>query len=164
MTIGGAKRTDVLSPEQRKHCMSRIRSSNTRPEITLRKALWHKGLRYRIRSKVLGKPDIAFVSSKVAVFVDGCFWHCCPMHSVRPQTNTRFWVNKLHRNSERDAEVNAKLAKLGWRVLRFWEHEVEDDAEAVASRIASVIKRRSRQVGRNVRCRKERPARQETGQ
>ncbi len=90
------------------------------------------GLRYRLRTKVFGSPDIVFVSAKVAVFVDGCQWHCCPDHWVRPKSNVEFWDRKFDRNRARDAEVNALLRKQGWRILRFWEHQVERSCELVA--------------------------------
>ena len=107
--------------------MSRIRGRDTGPELALRRAAWKAGLRYRLNHSLPGKPDLVFVKAKVAIFVDGCFWHGCPEHSVKPQTNSQFWEKKLRRNIERDREVNERLAAGGWTVLRFWEHDVTRD-------------------------------------
>lgn len=134
------KRTDVLTPAQRRHCMSQIRGRDTKPELLLRNVLWRMGLRYRLRSKVGGRPDLVFPSARVAVFVDGCQWHCCPDHWVRPKSNTEFWDRKFKKNRIRDTRVNKVLRGQGWRVLRFWEHEVEKNSEAVARRILAVVK------------------------
>jgi DNA mismatch endonuclease, patch repair protein len=105
--------------------MSAIRSKNTAPEVAIRKVLWAKGLRYNIH---YGKEkiDIAFPSKKVAVFVDGCFWHGCPIHSHLPKSNEKYWLPKLKKNIERDKEMTIKLETDGWKVLRFWEHELKE--------------------------------------
>lgn len=125
--------TDVLTPAQRSRCMSRVKSEDTKPELRLRSALWAAGLRYRLRYKLPGKPDVVFPSARLAVFVDGCFWHSCPLHATRPKTNASFWASKLRENVERDDRVNAKLRENGWRVLRLWQHEVTSNlGEAVA--------------------------------
>jgi DNA mismatch endonuclease (patch repair protein) len=107
----------------RSKIMRSIHSKNTSPELKLRKALWSRGFRYRIH---YGKEkiDIAFPSKKVAIFVDGCFWHGCPIHSHLPKTNTAYWTPKLRKNIERDNVANKKLKSNGWSVLRFWEHEL----------------------------------------
>lgn len=105
--------------------MSAIHSKNTKPELVLRKALWAKGLRYRIHYGA-EKIDIAFPSRKVAVFVDGCFWHGCPIHSHLPKSNKEYWAPKLKKNMLRDEQTTRKLTQEGWRVLRFWEHEYSD--------------------------------------
>lgn len=116
---------DRISKEQRSKVMSSIRSKDTVPEITLRKALWARGLRFRVHYGP-EKIDIAFPSRKVAVFVDGCFWHGCPEHSHMPETNVGYWGPKLVRNKERDAATTRKLESEGWKVVRVWEHEVND--------------------------------------
>jgi DNA mismatch endonuclease, patch repair protein len=116
---------DKISKKERSKVMSAIRSTNTKPELKLRKALFTKGYRYRIhygKSKI----DIAFPPKKIAIFVDGCFWHGCPLHSHVPQTNVEYWRPKLQRNKERDLAVNACLQNDGWLVLRFWEHELDN--------------------------------------
>lgn len=134
--------TDVLTSEQRRHCMSRVRGKNTKPEVALRKALWAKGLRYRLHYKLPGKPDIVFVSAWVAVFVDGCFWHGCPLHGSIPATNKRFWKKKLARNMERDREVIEMLSGSGWLVMRFWTHELKDDLDKVVRNITKEVLKR----------------------
>lgn len=93
---------DVLTKEQRSYCMSQIRGKNTKPEVILRKALWSMGYRYRIKNKLPGKPDLIYPSLKVAIFVDGCFWHKCPKHFQPPKTRQIFWENKINANVERD--------------------------------------------------------------
>lgn len=133
--------TDVMTPEQRSRNMSRIRGRDTGPEIRLRKRLWKQGYRYRINHPALpGKPDLAFMGSRLAVFVDGCFWHGCPLHCTQPKTNAEFWRRKIKRNIQRDREVDAQLAALGWRVLRIWEHEVEEDVDDAAERVIKALR------------------------
>lgn len=132
--------TDVLTPSQRSYCMSQIKGRDTKPEILLREALWAMGLRYRLKSKVTGKPDLVFAGAKVAVFVDGCQWHCCPEHWVRPKSNTDFWDGKFKKNQNRDIAVNRLLVEQGWTVLRFWEHEVAKQCEVVADKIFCVVR------------------------
>jgi DNA mismatch endonuclease, patch repair protein len=144
--------TDVLTPEQRSYCMSRIRGRDTKPEIHLRMALWSMGLRYRLKSKIIGKPDLVFPGARVAVFVDGCQWHCCPQHWVRPKSNTAFWDRKFDKNRRRDAKVNERLAIEGWKVLRFWEHDVERNCGGVVAKISRKVSSRLRiQCGRKKR-------------
>jgi len=130
---------DVLTREQRSYNMSRIRGQNTKPEIILRKALWAAGLRYRIKNRLPGRPDIVFPSAKVAVFVDGCFWHGCPEHMTWPKNNADFWRQKIQRNMERDKEVGDRLEVLGWKLLRFWEHEIKSNTDSVAKQIDAAI-------------------------
>ena len=100
---------------------------DTTPEMAIRRALWHAGLRYRVQYKVPGLPrrkvDIAFTRQKVVVQVDGCFWHGCPEHGTVPDRNSEWWRWKISRNQTRDADTDAKLSALGWRVIRIWEHE-----------------------------------------
>lgn len=113
---------------ERSALMRRIRAANTKPEVALRKVLWHIGLRYRLHDKTLpGKPDLAFRRWKVVVFVDGDFWHGHDWEQQKSKIkkNAAFWVPKIERNMQRDREVNAALAQMGWHVLRVWEHEVE---------------------------------------
>ncbi|ABC32373.1 DNA G:T-mismatch repair endonuclease [Hahella chejuensis KCTC 2396] len=136
-------KTDVLTPEQRKLCMSKIRGKNTKPELLLRKALWSIGLRYRLQGKITGRPDLIFSGPKVAVFVDGCFWHGCPEHYRTPQNNQAFWKEKLRRNMCRDKAVNRILVDNGWLVVRLWEHEVKSDLECCVSRILAALRKQA---------------------
>lgn len=105
--------------------MARVKGKNTSPERILRSALWRAGLRYRLNYKVpAGRPDIVFPGPKVAVFVDGCFWHGCPIHYSRPRSREEFWSQKLAANTERDSRLTLRLEALGWIVVRVWEHEI----------------------------------------
>lgn len=124
---------DVLTKEQRHKNMSHIRSNDTKPEILLRKALWHKGLRYRKNYKKLpGTPDIAINRYHIAVFVDGDFWHARG-HQEHPgeqiASHKKYWQKKLERNVERDREVNDALTEMGWLVFRFWESDIKKDLQ-----------------------------------
>lgn len=121
---------DTVSKEKRSKIMSAIHSKNTKPEIELRKALWAKRLRFR---KYFGKEriDIAYPKQKIAVFVDGCFWHGCPIHSHIPKSNQKYWIPKLKKNIERDHAKNKRLEIEGWKVLRFWEHELVNCNEVI---------------------------------
>jgi DNA mismatch endonuclease (patch repair protein) len=124
--------------------MSRVKGQNTGPELKLRKTLWSLGLRYRLGYKLPGKPDLVFVSAKVAVFVDGCFWHACPLHGKVPQTNQVFWAEKILKNKLRDNHVNMELAKLGWTTIRFWEHEIKKDICTCSNRIIKAIEEKGK--------------------
>jgi len=119
--------------------MSKIKNKNTKPELKLRKALWNEGIRYRINTKLTGKPDIVFTSKKIAIFVDGCFWHCCPIHGTSPKSNVPFWGSKLQKNIERDAKVNQLLKESGWNVYRIWEHKIDSDIVGVISSIKTLL-------------------------
>lgn len=130
---------DIMSPAARSALMSRVRDRDTKPELLMRRALWHRGHRYRLRYPIPGKPDLVFPSPRVAVFVDGCFWHGCPAHGTTPTSNTVFWNEKLSRNVSRDREVTRELLDTGWTVLRFWEHHVERDLPGVVAIIEQVV-------------------------
>jgi len=118
---------DTLTPAERSKRMSLIRSSNTAPELRIRKELHGLGLRYRLGNKQLpGKPDLVFPRHNTAVFVHGCFWHNhegCKVGNM-PKSNTGFWAEKFKRNSERDRRTTRELELLGWRVLVVWECEL----------------------------------------
>ena len=121
---------DKMSKEQRSRVMRANKSSDTGPELLLRKALWKAGLRYRVNVRtVWGTPDIAFLAPRVAVFVDGDFWHGFNFESrqVDFTSNRDYWVPKIRANMARDGAVTAELQSRGWVVLRFWEHEVKSD-------------------------------------
>lgn len=121
--------------------MSRIRAKDTSPELCLRSALWKAGLRYRVHAKTpFGKPDVVFPHSRVAVFIDGCFWHGCPQHYVRPRSHIEHWEGKLLENVKRDRQQTLELEALGWNVIRVWEHEVYETAGDILSRIQLALR------------------------
>ncbi|WP_321508168.1 very short patch repair endonuclease [uncultured Methanoregula sp.] len=127
---------DVLTPDQRAYNMSRIRGKNTGPEIKFRKLLWSAGIKgYRIHYSLLGKPDIVFIKKKIVIFIDGCFWHKCPVCFKEPETRTEFWMKKIQSNIDRDKKINAQLEKDGWTVIRVWEHEIKKNSSAVIKSI-----------------------------
>jgi len=124
--------------------MSAQRSRDTAPELALRRRLHGMGLRYRVHTAPVAglrrRADIVFGPARVAVFVDGCFWHGCPLHGQRRHdVNGWYWPDKIARNRSRDADTDARLAAAGWAVVRVWEHE---DADGVAAEIAAVVRAR----------------------
>lgn len=125
--------------------MSRQRSHNTGPELLVRQALFGLGLRYRVHLRpdpsMRREADIVFKGPKVAVFIDGCFWHRCPEHGTEPTSNSGYWKPKLEGNVARDRDTDRRLAASGWLVIRVWEHEDPDEA---AARIARAVHRRRR--------------------
>jgi DNA mismatch endonuclease (patch repair protein) len=118
--------------------MGRVRQKDTDAEVALRRELYRQGLRYRVGFEISKKPrrvaDIAFPGLKIAVFVDGCFWHGCPEHATWPKKNAEFWRQKIEANRVRDADTNARLREAGWTVLRFWRHECPTEAAKIVSR------------------------------
>ncbi len=131
---------DNVSASQRSFIMSRVKSKDTQLEILLRKLLSLRGLRYRLHYPILGKPDIVFVSKKVAVFIDGCFWHLCPKCRDIPVSNRRFWLRKLTKNALRDRRITQQLSNEGWKVIRVWGHQLVAKPENVVSRIAQLLR------------------------
>ncbi len=130
---------DNLTPEQRSFCMSRIKGKDTEIELRVRSALHKRGLRYRKHVKGLpGKPDIVFRSAKVAVFVDGDFWHGYNFSKWEHKVS-HFWKDKIAKNRERDANNHRMLRKMGWKVIRLWQHEIEKDFEGSLMRVISAI-------------------------
>ena len=133
------RRKPKRAPLTRSQTMARVKGRDTKPELVLRRALWAAGLRYRLHRKLPGTPDVAFVGARVAVFVDGCFWHGCPQHYSFPHTRQEFWAAKVERNVLRDARVDAELADLGWTALRFWEHETKQP-EGLIERVRVAVR------------------------
>lgn len=120
--------------------MKANRRRDTRPERAVRSILHASGLRYRVDFAPLGgrrRADIVFTRAKLAVFIDGCFWHSCPLHATYPKRNSAYWLPKLKRNIERDGETDQQLHSAGWTVLRIWEHE---SAAEAADRIEAIVR------------------------
>lgn len=132
---------DHVSQDKRSEIMRKVQSADTSCELLFRKALRHQGLwGYRINYRSLvGRPDVVFTKHKIAIFIDGCFWHGCPTCCRVPQANREYWMGKIKRNIERDSKVTATLQEQGWRVLRFWEHEVRQSPEACARTVQKAI-------------------------
>jgi DNA mismatch endonuclease, patch repair protein len=132
---GVAEPAPAASSPGRRRNMQAIRRSGTKPEVALRSALHRAGLRFRKDHRLdlpsgRVRPDIVFTRARVAIFVDGCFWHACPDHGREPTQNTTYWGPKLQRTVERDRRNTASLREAGWTVIRVWEHEGVDVAAA----------------------------------
>ncbi|WP_449061616.1 very short patch repair endonuclease [Planomonospora algeriensis] len=129
------------SSEGVRKSMQANRGRDTRPELALRRAAHALGLRYRVSVRPLPSvrrtADMVFTKAKVAVFMDGCFWHGCPEHHTKSATNAEYWAEKVRRNRERDAETDRLLKESGWTVIRIWEHEDPVDS---ANRIAYLVR------------------------
>ena len=122
--------------------MSRIKSRNTQPELSVRKYLYSAGVRYRIHYKLPGSPDVVIPSKKIVIFVNGCFWH---MHKncinyVQPKTNTNFWKEKIGSNVIRDRKIYIKLSEIGWKKIIIWECEIEKDLNRIMDVYVNEIK------------------------
>jgi len=138
-------RTAFASSEQVRERMSGLARRDTGPEIALRRALHQRGLRYYVHRRPLPElrreADVVFPKAKLAVFVDGCFWHGCPAHGRRDhRTNGWYWPEKIERNKARDQDTDAKLRVAGWIPLRVWEHE---EPESAAARVLSLWRERA---------------------
>ena len=136
---------DFLTPEQRSKLMSAIRSTNTKDEVHLAKALWALGYRYRRNNKtVFGKPDFTFKKIKLAIFVDGEFFHGknWDIDRNRIKTNSEFWIKKIERNMQRDIEVNTYLESQNWKILRFWSNDIKKNLDACILEIQNAINER----------------------
>lgn len=137
---------DGRAPEPSSEITSRVMSANkgknTKPEIVLRKALWATGLKgYRLHRKDLpGRPDIAFVKNKLAIFINGCYWHRCPKCKLSlPKTHTAFWKDKFKRNVKRDVAKRKLLKTNGWKVLTLWECDVKGSLSTQVNRVADYL-------------------------
>lgn len=119
------------------------RSRDTKAELAVRRLVHARGLRYRVNARpeadLRRTADLVFTRVRVAVFIDGCYWHGCPEHFSMPSTNLDYWTGKIGRNRARDLETTSLLQERGWRVLRFWEHEA---ADAVAGQVVEVVRER----------------------
>jgi DNA mismatch endonuclease, patch repair protein len=132
--------TDNLTKEQRRKNMRAIKA-RSKLEDMVASELWKRGIRYRRNNKSLfGKPDISIKKYKIVIFIDSCFWHCCPIHGNMPKSNIDYWKRKLNRNIERDKEVTSFYKQKGWSILRIWEHEVKKDFDLAIEKIINTIK------------------------
>lgn len=138
----------VRDPLTRSEIMRRVKQKNTGAEIALRSALHNEGLRFRLHRRIEGIfVDVVFIGPRVAVLVDGCFWHGCPIHATYPKSNTSYWLPKLEENKERDCRQTIRLKKAGWKVVRVWEH----DCRPVNPRVVAFIARTCRRYALNIR-------------
>ncbi|MFB7461402.1 very short patch repair endonuclease [Streptomyces sp. NPDC056188] len=139
----GARKESWASSSATRASMRANRSRDTRPELALRRAVHALGLRYRVAARPLPAmrrtADLVFVRAKVAVFLDGCFWHGCPVHHTVAKLNGAFWAEKVAANKARDEDTNHRLQEAGWTVVRVWEHE---DPQAAAHRVRVVVEAR----------------------
>ena len=136
---------DSLTTEQRRRAMQANRPTGGKTtEWALRARLIAAGISgWRMHpTDVLGKPDFAFVGERIAVFVDGCFWHGCSAHRSIPETNREFWEGKIDANAKRDRQVTARLKRDGWKVLRFWEHDLKQSPSLVLRGIKAQVRKR----------------------
>lgn len=138
--MSGSWLTFLPPGEDTRRFMQSIRRRDTAPEVALRSALHRRGLRFRVDKVLIAgsrrRADIVFGPARVVVFVDGCFWHRCPVHHVQPKRNADYWRDKMARNKARDVDTDAKLEALGWLVLHVWEH---DDPVSTAEWIRAVV-------------------------
>ncbi len=129
-----------VTTKQRSKIMSKIRGKNSVPELLLRRALWAKNVRFRIHRKDLpGRPDIVMEKYKLAIFVDGDFWHGYEWEKRKPKTNENFWIPKIERNMQRDRFAKLALEEMGYTVMRFWEHDVEKKLKVCVNQIELYI-------------------------
>ena len=132
---------DNLTPEQRSYCMSRIKGKDTGLETRVRSELHKRGFRFRKHLKELpGKPDVVFTKAKVAVFIDGDFWHGYRFSTWEHKVSD-FWKTKISKNRERDAKNHRRLRNMGWTVIRLWQHDLERDFEASIGKVVSALKK-----------------------
>ena len=140
--MAASRRAAPSTPEASRR-MQRVRQQNTSAEAALRRELYARGLRYRVQVPVLTKPrriaDVAFSGLRIAVFIDGCFWHGCPQHATWPKANADFWRSKILANRERDRDTDHRLREDGWAVVRAWAHEAPS---AIATRVVNMVRSR----------------------
>ncbi len=135
--------TDTVSKKKRSEIMSKVKSKDSKIEVNFRKALWRAGFRYiKNSTKYFGRPDMVLPRYKTVIFIDSCFWHGCKLHCRLPSIRKKYWTRKIERNKERDKEVNRYYNKIGWKILRVWEHELLDKPNECVSKIAAFLKKK----------------------
>jgi DNA mismatch endonuclease (patch repair protein) len=133
---------DKVTSQQRSEIMRQVKSTGTSLERLVQKALRHHRVYFAKNVKsIVGNPDLVFRRKKLLVFIDSCFWHGCPEHCRVPSSRTEYWHNKISRNKQRDKHVNLALKQEGWKILRFWEHELNDNFDSCVSLILQENKR-----------------------
>ena len=128
---------DVFTKKKRSWVMSRIRGKNTKIENSLEREMKKSKIKFKSYPKIYGSPDF-LVNKNIVIFVDGCFWHMCPLHYVEPKSKKNFWIPKIERNVERDKEVTKKLKKMNYTVIRIWEHDVKKRPEYVIKKLKAL--------------------------
>ena len=131
---------DIFSKKKRSEIMSKVKNKGSELEIKFGKILWAAGFRYRKNSsKYLGKPDLVLPMYKTVIFIDSCFWHGCKKHGSLPATRKKFWIEKIEGNKSRDKKVNRYYKKIGWKIIRIWEHDLKKkDYKFDFKRIATI--------------------------
>src|SRR3989344_7353774 len=127
---------DTFSKKKRSQIMSKIKGRNTSLELNFKKLI--RGLKLEYQPKIFGNPDFTSKKLKIAIFIDSCFWHKCPKHFRKPTTNNYYWTQKINRNVERAKEVNSHLKKQGWKVIRFWEHDIKKNPDKCIKKVKEV--------------------------
>lgn len=132
---------DTFNKEKRSQIMRAVKSKGTKLEQKVFKALRKRGLKFRTNvANLPGKPDIAIKKYKIVIFLDSCFWHGCPLHCRMPKSNIEYWQKKIEQNKIRDALITENYKKMGWNVLRIWEHELKENFEKTIDKIERFIK------------------------
>lgn len=132
--------SDAFSKLKRSQIMSKVKSKDTQLELYFKDML--KGYCFRYQPKIFGKPDFSLKKLKIAIFIDSCFWHKCNRHFREPKSNKSYWKPKIKRNVERAKEVNKELKKQGWKVIRFWEHEIKKNSTRCKIKVIKIYKER----------------------
>lgn len=133
---------DIFSKKKRSEIMSKIRATETKLEVKFRKELWKAGFRYRKNaSGYYGKPDVLLKKYKTVIFIDSCFWHGCEKHFKLPSSKQEFWDAKIKRNRQRDKEVDRYYKKIGWSVLRIWEHQLKNKEDFIVKKIIKKLEK-----------------------
>ncbi len=142
MTIPSLKRgTDIFSKRKRSEIMSAVKGKDTVLEVEFRKLLKKEGLKFKTNvNKLPGKPDLFFKDKKFVIFIDGCFWHECKKHFKMPKSNQFFWESKIEKNVQRDLQINKFYKDMGWKILRFWEHDVHNKPNILIKKIKKYLK------------------------
>ncbi|MBI5224833.1 very short patch repair endonuclease [Candidatus Micrarchaeota archaeon] len=141
---------DQFTKLERSRIMLRIKSTNSAPELKIRKKLKKNGVNYSLKSTLPGRPDLIIPDVKLAIFVDGCFWHKCPRCYRPPKSNKKYWNPKINSNAIRDKRVTSKLKRARWAVLRIWEHEIQTNVDRSIKRIVDKISKLRNQLRRDL--------------